>query len=130
MARPRSQHMSRDSTAYYAARRCVRRALLCGDDALTGPLLWPIEKPAKVNRISGQCLFAFLCLPSHFYGGSIILVTGYKAGPQRRAAYRFLNKIYISGYEMLAAALNARIGQGGSVPVEAAQDIACGARCM
>ncbi|MCK0538880.1 hypothetical protein MU846_14315 [Alcanivorax sp. CY1518] len=52
MARPRSQQVSLDTTAYYhCIGRCVRRAFLCGEDALTGRSFehrraWMVERLA------------------------------------------------------------------------------------
>ena len=71
MARPRSQQVSLATTAYYhCIGRCVRRAFLCGEDALTGRSFehrrtwmverlpprdnWSSRRPARQRSLRGR----------------------------------------------------------------------------
>lgn len=65
MARPRSQQISLDTTAYYhCIGRCVRRAFLCGEDALTGRSFehrraWMVERLALLTDVFAIDLYAY-----------------------------------------------------------------------
>ncbi|WP_306799435.1 Type I secretion system protein TolC [Alcanivorax quisquiliarum] len=65
MAKPRSQQISLDTTAYYhCIGRCVRRAFLCGEDALTGcsfehRRVWMVERLALLTDVFAIDLYAY-----------------------------------------------------------------------
>ncbi|MCK0538872.1 transposase [Alcanivorax quisquiliarum] len=73
MARPRSQQISLDTTAYYhCIGRCVRRAFLCGEDALTGRSFehrraWMVERLALLTDVFAIDLYAYAVMANHYH---------------------------------------------------------------
>ncbi len=73
MPRPRYAQISLDATSYYhCVSRCVRRAYLCGTDALTGQCYehrrqWVEDKLIAIGRIFAIDICAYAIMSNHYH---------------------------------------------------------------
>lgn len=73
MPKPRYTQISHDATHYYhGVSRCVRRAYLCGTDALTGQSYehrrqWVEDKLIAIGRIFAIDICAYAIMSNHYH---------------------------------------------------------------
>lgn len=73
MTRPRNEQVSLDATPYYhVICRCVRRAFLCGQDALSGQdyahrRQWVVERLALLVEVFSIDLCAYAVMSNHYH---------------------------------------------------------------
>ncbi|MCM8857234.1 MAG: hypothetical protein LC541_16780, partial [Candidatus Thiodiazotropha sp.] len=97
MPKPRKEQVSLDVTPYYhRVSRCVMRAYLCGEDALTGRSFehrrqWIQDKLFALNDVFAIDLCSYAILSNHFHWVLFMGLSGFRKEIKVLIGHRFFS---------------------------------------